>query len=81
MDYKKQYLKYKIKYLNAKKTIGGSTNHYMFKSHKFINVLEELNNTFLTYFVRNYNHHQGDDVSDHVIWTALVVVDWIKKKK
>ena len=80
MDYKKQYLKYKIKYLNAKKTIGGSTNHYMFKSHKFINVLEELNNTFLTYFVRNYNHHQGDDVSDHVIWTALVVVDWIKKK-
>ena len=85
VDYKKQYIKYKNKYLSIKRKSsnrinGGTNNHYMFKSQKFISVLEELNNTFLTYFVRNYQHHQGDDVSDHAIWTALVVVDWINTK-
>lgn len=82
IDYKYQYLKYKNKYLKAKNERfqnlkGGKIEPYLFKSQKFISVLHELNNTFLTYFVRNYKHHQGDDVSDHAIWTALVVIDWL----
>ena len=82
IDYKEQYLKYKNKYLKAKNETlqnlkGGKIEPYLFKSQKFISVLHELNNTFLTYFVRNYKHHQGDDVSDHAIWTALVVIDWL----
>tara|TARA_Y100000591_G_scaffold28262_1_gene20885 strand:+ start:10111 stop:11268 length:1158 start_codon:yes stop_codon:yes gene_type:complete len=87
-DYKKQYLKYKKKYLQIKnKTIGGESKnkstdslHYKFSNSKFSKVLPDLNNTFLTYFVRDYSRHQADDVSDHSIWTALVLADWIQSK-
>ena len=94
VDYKKQYFKYKKKYLQMKKkihktTIGGTHTtttspspplHYKFSDPKFSKVLPDLNNTFLTYFVRDYSRHQADDVSDHSIWTALVLADWIQSK-
>ena len=91
-DYKKQYLKYKKKYLQMKnkkyKTISGGSViptppkplHYKFSNPKFSTVLPDLNNTFLTYFVRDYSRHHADDVSDHSIWTALVLADWIESK-
>lgn len=91
VDYKKQYFKYKKKYLQMKKkihktTIGGISKtpttpqplHYKFSDPKFSKVLPDLNNTFLTYFVRDYSRHHADDVSDHSIWTALVLADWIQ---
>ena len=86
IDYKKQYLKYKKKYLKIKNTkyLGGTTNdspsylHYKFTHPKFSKILPDLNNTFLTYFVRDYTRHHADDVSDHSIWTALVLADWIQ---
>ena len=81
IDYKKQYIKYKKKYLELKNTptntLFGGQLHYKFSNDKFSSVLPELNNTFLTYFVRDFSRHQGDDVSDHSIWTALVIADWI----
>jgi len=88
LDYKNQYLKYKKKYLQIKnkKYIGGINNnssthlHYKFIDPKFSKILPDLNNTFLTYFVRDYSNHQADDVSDHSIWTALVLADWIQSK-
>ena len=93
IDYKKQYLKYKKKYNQIKNknknknTIGGASKngtpqplHYKFSDPKFSKVLPDLNNTFLTYFVRDYSRHQADDVSDHSIWTALVLADWIQSK-
>ena len=93
LDYKKKYLKYKKKYLQIKNknknknTIGGASKngtpqplHYKFSDPKFSKVLPDLNNTFLTYFVRDYSRHQADDVSDHSIWTALVLADWIQSK-
>ena len=94
VDYKKQYLKYKKKYLQIKNknknkiTIGGTSKtptpspplHYKFSDPKFSKVLPDLNNTFLTYFVRDYSRHHADDVSDHSIWTALVLADWIQSK-
>ena len=88
INYKNQYLKYKKKYLQIKnkKYIGGTNNnsstpiHYKFTDPKFSKVLPDLNNTFLTYFVRDYSRHQADDVSDHSIWTALVLADWIQSK-
>lgn len=76
-DYKQLYLKYKSKYLNAKKMKGGEVA-YKFANPKFEKVLNILNNTFLSYFVRDYSNHDGDDVSDHSIWTALAIADWIK---
>ena len=88
LDYKNQYLKYKKKYLQIKnkKYIGGINNnssthlHYKFTDPKFSKILPDLNNTFLTYFIRDYSNHQADDVSDHSIWTALVLADWIQSQ-
>ena len=84
IDYKKQYFKYKKKYLEIKKNFGGNNSshslHYKFSNPKFSTVLPDLNNTFLTYFVRDYSQHHADDVSDHSIWTALVLADWIESK-
>jgi hypothetical protein len=54
---------------------GTSNEGYTFKNYKFGKVLREFNNTFLTYFVRDYSHTKGDDISDHAIWTALAVAN------
>ena len=59
---------------------GTSNEGYTFKNYKFGKVLREFNNTFLTYFVRDYSHTKGDDISDHAIWTALAVANWIKEE-
>lgn len=80
MNYKKKYLKYKKKYELIKNKIHGGEIEYRFSQSKFSSVLNELNNTFLTYFVRDFKYHQADDVSDHSISTALVIAEWIKSQ-
>ena len=66
--------------ISLDKIDGTSNEGYTFKNYKFGKVLREFNNTFLTYFVRDYSHTKGDDISDHAIWTALAVANWIKEE-
>ena len=64
MIIKNQYLKYKKNIFKLKiKIFGGIIIillliHYKFSDPKFSKVLPDLNNTFLTYFVRDYSRHR-----------------------
>ena len=90
IDYQKKYLYYKKKYETTKyfdkiitelKNNQSGGKQYKFKSKKFNNVLEPFYKTFSTYFIRNFEHEKSDDVGDHSIWTALVVVHMLSKEK